>query len=219
MMKYPLSLRNLLERPRDLFPTKEIYSRTRIGDFRYTYRDFYVRACKMANVLAMLGVERGDRVGTLAWNHYRHLELYLAVPCYGAVLNTLNVRLFEEQLAFIINHAEDKVIFVDDDLIPLLEQIKDKLTGVRHFVVITDEKGLLTTTLSPVYSYEQLMSEASETYAFPEDIDEWAPAAMCYTSATTGNPKGVVYSHRAIYLHSLALGLADTLGISEKDVK
>lgn len=218
MMNYPLSLRNLLERPRDLFPDREIYSRTRTGDFRYTYKDFYARTRRLAHVLSTLGVERGDRVGTLAWNHYRHLELYLAVPCYGAVLNTLNIRLFEEQLAFIINHAEDKVLFVDDDLLPLLEKIKDKLSGVEHFVVISDETELPPTTLSPVYSYEHLMSNARDTYEFPDDIDEWAPAAMCYTSATTGNPKGVVYSHRAIYLHSLALGLADTLGVGERDV-
>jgi fatty-acyl-CoA synthase len=142
----------------------------------------------------------------------------MAVPCYGAVLNTLNLRLFADQLAYIINHADDRVIFVDDDILPILEPIKDKLSNVNHFVIMTDEDHLPDTSLSPGHSYEQLMREVEEAHDFPEDIDEWSPAAMCYTSATTGDPKGVAYSHRAIYLHSLALGLVDTLGIRESDV-
>jgi len=217
-MNYPLLLRTLLERPKDLFPNKEIYSKTQAGEFRYTYADFYSRTCRLASALKNLGVERGDRVGTLAWNHHRHLELYFAVPCYGAVLNTLNLRLFKDQLAYIINHAEDKVIFVDDDLLPLLETIKDILPTVEHFVVMSDEPGLPKTGLATVHSYEELLGESSSSYRFPDNIDEWSPAAMCYTSATTGNPKGVVYTHRAIYLHSLTLGLTDTLGLGEKDV-
>jgi len=218
MMKYSLSLRNILERPRDLFPEKEIYSKTREGEFRYNYRSYHARVRRLANALSRLGVERGDHVGTLAWNHHRHLELYMAVPCYGAVLNTINLRLFKDQIAFVINHANDKVVFVDDDILPILEPIADKLRNVRHFVVMTDEKELPKTSLSPVSSYERLMDEADETYEFPEDIDEWSPAAMCYTTATTGDPKGVAYTHRAIYLHSLTLGLADTLGVGERDV-
>jgi len=218
MMKFSLSVRNILERPKDLFPHKEIYSRTRTGDFRYTYADFYKRVCRLANVLSELGVKRGDRVGTLAWNHHRHFELYLAVPCYGAVLNTLNLRLFQEQLAYVINHAEDRVIFVDDDLLPLLDRIKDKLAKVEHIVVMSDEDELPDTGLKSVRSYEKLLGEAAETYEFPDDIDEWSPAAMCYTTATTGDPKGVIYTHRSIYLHSLTMGLADTLGLSERDV-
>ena len=218
MMNYPLVMRTLLHRPKELFPDKEIYSRTQTGEFRYTYREFYSRTCRLLNTLSRLGVKRGDRVGTLAWNHHRHLELYMAVPCYGAVLNTLNLRLFEDQLAFIINHADDRVIFVDDDALPILESIKGKLPNVKHFVIMTDEDHLPDTPLSPVHSYEQLIAEAEETYDFPEDIDEWSPAAMCYTSATTGDPKGVSYTHRAIYLHSLTLGLTDTLGICERDI-
>jgi len=217
-MKYSLSLRNTLERPRDLFPHKEIYSKTRTGEFRYTYGDFYLRVCRLANVLSKLGVKQGDRVGTVAWNHHRHLELYMAVPCYGAVLNTLNLRLFENQLAYVINHADDKVIFVDDDLLPLLERIKDKIRGVEHFVIMSDDIRLPATTLSPIHSYEQLIGEADDTFDFPDDIDEWAPAAMCYTTATTGDPKGVVYTHRSIYLHTLTMGLADTLGLGERDI-
>lgn len=218
MMKYSLTVRNMLERPKALFPQKEIYSKTRTGDFRYTYADFYKRVCRLANVLSELGVKRGDRVGTLAWNHHRHFELYMAVPCYGAVLNTLNLRLFQDQLAYVINHADDRIIFVDDDLLPLLERIKDKLTNVEHIVVMSDEDELPDTSLDSVRSYEKLMSDAAETYEFPDDIDEWSPAAMCYTTATTGDPKGVVYTHRSIYLHSITVGLADTLGLSERDV-
>ena len=218
MMKFDLTIRNILERPRDMFPQKEIYSRTRTGEFRYTYADMYKRTCRLANALAKLGVKRGDRVGTLAWNHHRHLELYLAVPCYGAVLNTLNLRLFEDQLAYVINHAEDKVIFADDDLLPLLERIKDKLGVVEKIVVMTDEAELPETSFDSVVSYEELLSEASEDFEFPDDIDEWSPAAMCYTTATTGDPKGVVYTHRSIYLHSLTMGLTDTLGLGERDV-
>jgi fatty-acyl-CoA synthase len=218
MMKFPLSIRNMLERPKDLFPQKEIYSITRTGDFRYTYADFYKRTCRLANVLAKLGVKKGDRVGTLAWNHHRHFELYFAVPCYGAVLNTLNLRLFEDQLAYVINHAEDKVIFVDDDLLPLLERIKDKIKVVEKIVVMSDEASLPESSLGSLLSYEELLSEASDSFDFPDDIDEWAPAAMCYTTATTGDPKGVMYTHRSIYLHSLTMGLTDTLGLSERDV-
>ncbi len=218
MMKYSLSIRTLLERPNNLFPHKEIYSKTRTGDFRYTYRDFYRRVCRLANVLRELGVKRGDRVGTLAWNHHRHLELYMAVPCCGAVLNTLNLRLFEDQLAYVINHANDRVVFVDDDLLPLLERIRDKIGCVEKYVVISDGSEIPKTGLSPVASYERLMQKADESFRFPDDIDEWSPAAMCYTTATTGDPKGVAYTHRSVYLHSLTLGLADTLGLSERDV-
>lgn len=218
MMKYPLTLRNILERPNDLFPDKEIYSKTAADDFRYTYGAYYARVRRLANVLSRLGVRRGDRVGTLAWNHHRHLELYMAVPCMGAVLNTINLRLHRDQIAYIINHADDRVLFVDDDLLAILDPIKEKLRNVEHFVIMSDEKDPPATTLDSVHSYEQLMDEADETYDFPDDIDEWSPAAMCYTTATTGDPKGVSYTHRAIYLHSLTLGLTDTLGICERDV-
>jgi fatty-acyl-CoA synthase len=217
MMKYPLTVREMLQRPKRLFPHKEIFSKTRSGSIRYTYADLHARVCKLANALAALGIRRGEHVGTIAWNHHRHLELYLAVPCYGAVLNTLNLRLFDEQLAYVINHADDKVIFVDDDLFPLVERNKEKLKGVRHFVVMTDEDRLPQSSL-PLLSYERLLDEASPDFSFPEDIDEWAPAAMCYTTATTGDPKGVVYTHRSVYLHSLTLGLADALGLGERDV-
>ena len=218
MMEYPLTLKNLLERNRLLFSKKEVFSRLLARDFRYTYGDYQKRVRRLANVLKELGVEPGDRVGTLAWNHHRHLELYFAIPCSGAVMHTLNLRLFPDQLTYVINHAEDKVIFVDPDLLPLLEGIAPALKTVRHFVIMADEgEQLPETRLSPVHSYEELLSRAPEEYAFP-DLDEWSPAAMCYTTATTGNPKGVVYTHRGLFLHSLACAAADMMGIREEDV-
>ncbi|MHB8156073.1 MAG: long-chain fatty acid--CoA ligase [Desulfocucumaceae bacterium] len=217
MMNYPLTTRSILERAKMLYSKKEIVSKDYSGIFRYNYGEFYQRVCRLANTLEKLGVQRGDRVGTLAWNTHRHLELYLAIPTMGSVLHTLNLRLFPDQLIYVINHAEDKVILVDQDLLPLLEAIRDKLTTVKHFVIMTDAPELPQTSLSPAYSYEELLAEAPSTYKFPEDLDEWSPAAMCYTTATTGDPKGVVYTHRAIFLHSLACLSTDMMGLAERD--
>ena len=200
-MDYPLTLTHVLERAAKLYPDREIVSRTGDVTQRGNYRDFHRRVHALAHTLARLGVRRGERVGTLCWNTSRHLELYFAVPCYGAVLHTLNLRLPADQLAFIINHAEDRVIFVDASLLPLLDAIRDQLLGVRHFVTLSDlEPG----------------TEALELFSWPQ-LDENAAAATCYTSGTTGNPKGVVYSHRALVLHSFALCLADSFAISERD--
>lgn len=217
MMAFPLTLTSMFRRGIDLFPRKEIVSRRASGELaRHTYAEFGERTAHLAVALARLGVERGDRVGTLAWNHHRHLEAYFAVPCGGAVLHTLNFRLFPDQLIYIINHAEDRVLLIDADLVPIVEAIADRLTSVRQYVVMADGP-LPATTLSPVWSYEELLAEAGPDFAWPEDLDENAPSAMCYTSATTGNPKGVVYTHRSQYLHSMAIGLADTLGLCERD--
>lgn len=218
MMKYPLLLHSILDRSNKLFPKKEVVSRDYSGMHRYTYADYYGRVCRLANVLKQLGVKKGDRVATLAWNNHRHLELYFSVPCYGAVLHTLNLRLFSNQLEYVINHAEDTVIFVDQDLLPLLESIQDKIKTVKHFIIMTDKDELPETSLNPIYSYEELLAAEQDTYDFPEDLDEYSPASMCYTTATTGDPKGVVYSHRGLYLHSMCVGLADTLGLSEQDI-
>lgn len=218
MMEYPLLLRSMLERSKKIFPKKEVISRDYSGIHRYTYADYYKRVCRLANVLKTLGIKEGERVGTLAWNNHRHLELYFAVPCYGAVLHTINLRLFSNQLEYVINHAEDKVIFVDQDLIPLLESISDKIKNVKHFIIMGDYKELPSTTLSPVYSYEELLAKAPDSFDFPEDLDEHSPASMCYTTATTGDPKGVIYTHRGLYLHAMCVGIADSLGLSENDV-
>src|SRR5271166_6638647 len=138
MMDYPLTLTHILERSAKLYGRKEIASKMPDGMHRYTYTDFHRRAHRVAHVLKQLGVQPGDRVGTLCWNSYRHLELYFGVTCYGAVLHTLNLRLAHDQLAFIINHAEDSVIFADASLVPILEQIKDEIPGVKHFVILPD---------------------------------------------------------------------------------
>ncbi|MFZ5643648.1 MAG: long-chain fatty acid--CoA ligase [Bacillota bacterium] len=217
MMKYQLTTRSILERSKMLYANKELVCRDYSGTFRYSYDRFYDRVCRLANVLEKLGVKQGDRVATLAWNTHRHLELYFAVPCMGMVLHTLNLRLFQDQLIYIINHAEDKVIFVDQDLLPLLEAIKDKISSVECFVIMTDSGKIPETSLSPVYLYEDLLEEATAGCAFPEDLDEWSTAAMCYTTATTGEPKGVAYTHRSIFLHALSALSADMMGLSERD--
>ncbi|HUW63273.1 MAG TPA: long-chain fatty acid--CoA ligase [Spirochaetia bacterium] len=217
MMSSPLLLRHFLERSRQLFAQKEIVSQDYGGLFRYDYGRLYGRVARLANVLAQLGVGPGDRVGTLAWNNHRHLELYFAVPCSGAVLHTVNIRLFRDQLIYVINHAADRVLFVDEDLLPVLEDVAGELKTVEHFVIMTDKQQCPSTRLAPVSLYEDLLAGASPTYAFPEDLDENSAAAMCYTTATTGDPKGVVYSHRGLYLHSLAFLMADVIALSERD--
>lgn len=217
MMKYPLLIKTMLERSFKLFPRKEIFSRCSENDFRYTYADFYVRVCKLANVLEQLGIKPGDTVGTFAWNTHRHLELYFAITCMGAVLHPINIRLFAEHIAYIADHAGDKVIFVDEDLVPQLEQAAEKITSVEKYVIMSDRETLPATGLNPVFHYEKLLEEAPSAYTFPM-FDEYTPAAIGYTSATTGMPKGVVYTHRSTYLHALTLCVSDGIGISERDV-
>ncbi len=216
MMDYQLTLQGILERARRLYPKREIASKFGPTMHRYTYADFYDRCGRLAAALEQLGVKPGDRVGTLAWNTYRHLELYFGVPCMGAVVHTLNLRLPPDQLAYIINHAEDKVICVDQTLVPLLERLAEHLKTVQHIIVMGSDP-LPPNKLPNVLSYEQLLAAESGSYTWPA-LDENSAAAMCYTSGTTGNPKGVVYSHRALYLHTMAAALTDGLGVSEKDV-
>jgi fatty-acyl-CoA synthase len=218
MMDTPLLLTSFLERAERYFPKKEIVSRTLSGIQRINYRTWAGRTRSLASALEKLNMKKGDRIGTLAWNHHRHLEAYFAVPCRGAVLHMVNIRLSPEHLVYVINHAEDRILLIDIDLLPVIEKIKDQLTTVEHFIIMSDETTIPETTLSPVYSYEKLVEEGDHTYPLLHDLDEQSPAGMCYTSATTGNPKGVVYSHRGIYLHSMALGMADSLGLCEQDV-
>ncbi len=216
MMDYQLTLRPIMERAAQLYPNKTIATKFGPTMHRYTYREWYARCNRLANALTRLGVQDGDRVGSLAWNTHRHLELYFAVPCMGGVLHTLNLRLPAEQLIYIINHAADKVIIVDDSLLKLVEAIAPHLRTVEHYVVMTNG-AMPATTLPNAVSYEDLLAAESDSFAFP-DLDENHACAMCYTSGTTGNPKGVVYSHRALYLHTMAACIADTLGITERDV-
>jgi len=216
MMDYPLTLTHVLERSAKLFPAKEIASKTPQGIERYSYADFHRRVHAVAHALDRLGVKPGDRVGTLCWNSSRHLELYFAVPCFGAVLHTLNLRLPSDQLAYIINHAEDRVIFVDASLLPILEPIREQIPCVKHFVVLHDEP-LVKCHLEPASDYEELVQRSPGTpYCWP-NLDENAASATCYTSGTTGNPKGVLYTHRALVLHSFGLAMADSFAISERD--
>lgn len=218
MMQTPLTMTQMIERAEKYFPKKQVVSRTSSGIHRFTYKQIGDRTRRLADSLKRLGVEKGDRVGTLAWNHHRHLEAYFAIPCIGAVLHTINIRLSPHHISYIINHAEDSVLLVDPDIIPLLEKCASELKSVKAYVIMTDDKELPETSLSPIYHYEDLLAEANPNFKYPEDIEENAPAGMCYTSATTGNPKGVVYSHRGIFLHSMALGLADSAAMSEKDI-
>ena len=218
-MPYPLTLSTMLQRNRLLFGGKEIVTRDFSGIHRYTYADYNVRVAKLAGALKRLGVRPGERVATFGWNSHRHLEAYFAVPCMGAVLHTLNIRLFEDQFSFIVNHAEDAVMLVDEDLLPAVEAlaVAGRFPTVRAYVVMSDKKAVPPTRLSPVYPYEALLDAETGEYDWPPAIDENSMAALCYTTATTGNPKGAPYTHRGIYLHALAICAADVLGIREDD--
>jgi len=216
MMDYQLTLTPLLERARRLFPTKEIVTKAGPGLERFTYKQMYERVSRLANALAKLGVKSGDRVATFAWNNARHLEIYFAAPCMGAVLHPLNLRLPPEQLIYIVGHADDQVLFVDPTLLPGVEKLAPHFKNIKHYIVMGD-KVPEGTTLSPVHAYEELLTNASPEYPWPQ-LNENDAAAMCYTSGTTGNPKGVVYSHRSTYLHCLGLSMADSVGLTEADV-
>ena len=215
MMEYPLLLRTFLLRAAKYFPKKEIVSVYPNETFRYTYADYFRRTCQLAHALKSLGIKRGDHVASLALNSHRHLELYFGVPCMGAALHTVNFRLPLHHLVYVLNHAEDKVIFIEEDLLFFIEAVKDQLKTINHFVILSQSGKMPQTSLSPVYLYDEWISQFPETFDFPDDLSEWDPALICYTSATTGDPKGVVYSHRGLVLHSYAVGV--TLRGAEDD--
>ena len=184
---------------------------------RYTIREAMARAKQLAQALARLGVRHGDRVASLAWNDYRHLEIYYGVSGSGYVCHTINPRLFPEQIVYIINHAEDRFICVDAMFVPLLEAIADKIPNVEGFIVMTDEAHMPDTALSNVMCYETLIAAETPEFDWP-DFDERTASALCYTSGTTGNPKGVLYDHRSTILHAYGALAIDIAGMSSRDV-
>jgi len=200
---HPLTLQHALWRMRHMNAAQEVVTLTEDGYERATYGEIAERVDRLCAALKELGVQPGDRVATFAWNTQRHLELYLAVPCMGAVLHTLNIRLFPEQLTYIVNHAEDKLLFVDESLVDALAPLEETFETVERRIVLGDE-------------YEELLAAQEPRFDYPE-LDERSAAGLCYTSGTTGNPKGVMYSHRSNILHSLACSLPDAAAISRTD--
>jgi fatty-acyl-CoA synthase len=217
MMNTQLMISSILRHADKNFPDSEIVSVTADNPrHRHTYKDFANRSRQLANALVELGAKFGDRIGTLAWNDYRHLELYYGVSGSGMVCHTINPKLFPEQVNYIINHAEDRFIFVDLLVVPLLEALKDHLPKVEGYIILTDEAHMPDTTLPNVMCYETLLSKQSTAFEWPE-FDENTASAMCYTSGTTGNPKGVVYSHRSTVLHALGGSMPDVVAASYKE--
>ncbi len=218
MQDTPLSIVHLFDRAEQYHPNKTITTSTATGLERTDYRTWADRTRRVGGVLDTLGISASGRVATFAWNTARHLELYFAAPCSGRVLHTLNIRLFPEQLTYIANHAEDEVIFVDRSLLALLQPLLKTFETVKHLVLMDDGKGEIPSDLNglPLHNYEELLaaSDPIEWKIVPENT----AASMCYTSGTTGNPKGVVYSHRSTYLHTMAAMTVDSLGARESDI-
>ena len=214
MQETPLTLQMVLRRAGSLYGDKTVATKTADGIRRRTFAETVERVRRLASALRDLGVEPGDRVATFGWNSDRHLEAYLAVPCMGAVLHTLNIRLHPDQVGWIADHAQDKVVLVDASLAQAWSQVKG-VDSIAH-VIVMDDVGEGAGVVPGALDYEELLAGAAADFAWPE-LDERSAAAMCYTSGTTGNPKGVVYSHRSSVLHALASMFADTLAISERD--
>jgi fatty-acyl-CoA synthase len=206
---YPLLIKNLFLAPVAENPEQEIVYRDK---FRFTYRDFRRRVCRLANALTQLGVQPGDTVAIMDWDSHRYLECFYAVPMLGAVLHTVNVRLSPEQIIYTMDHAEDDFLLVNRDFLPILEQIKGRIDMIKNFVVLNDEESLPETTIPFAYEYEEMLAGASDSFEFA-DFDENTRATTFYTTGTTGMPKGVYFSHRQLILHTL--GTIASLGTAE----
>ena len=218
MMDVRLSITSIMKHAEQVNGDTEIVSVTRDNPrHRYTYREAFARTRRLANGIAGWGLAQGDRIATLAWNDYRHFETYYAAACSGYVCHTINPRLFPEQIVYIINHAEDQYVFLDPDFLPLVEGLHDQCPGVKGWIVLTSEAQMPQTSLPNAHCYETLLASGSDVFDWPE-LDEGAACALCYTSGTTGNPKGVLYSHRSTMLHAYATMMPDAMGLSRRDV-
>ena len=216
IMDYPLTLTQFFERARKIFHRKTMATRVPgAGLQRYTYADYADRVCRLSAALDRLGLKKGDRVGTFAWNSHRHMEVYFAAPLMGMVLHTVNIRLAAQDLIYIVNHAEDQVLIVDASLWHLLEPIRKDLKSVKHVIVMKDTPA--GEIPAGALDYEALVADAKPVETWPT-LEETDAAGMCYTSGTTGHPKGVLYTHRGIYLHCFCSSTVDALGICERDV-
>ncbi len=217
MQHQSLLVSTLIEHACHNHPDQEIVSRSCAGPIlRSSYGEVGARARQMANALTRLGVQQGERIGTLAWNGQRHMELYFAVSGMGAVLHTINPRLFQEQLTYIVNHADDQILFFDISFAPLVAQLAPQLPGVKAFVAMTDRANMPALDIPNLLCYDELIAGESEQFAWPA-LDEQSAASLCYTSGTTGNPKGVLYSHRSAVLHAMGICGADGMAISAAD--
>ena len=218
MMNMPLLISSLIRHASDHHGDTEIVSRlTEGGIHRYTYTDAHQRSRQLANALIKLGIKPSDRIGTLAWNSFRHMETYFAVSGMGAVLHTINPRLFPEQIAYIVNHADDQYVFFDITFAPLIDGIAPHCKNVKGWVAMTDRAHMPSMKTVGVLCYEELVAAQSDQYEWPT-FDENTASSLCYTSGTTGNPKGVLYSHRTTILHSYAIALPDVMNLSARDV-
>jgi acyl-CoA synthetase (AMP-forming)/AMP-acid ligase II len=218
MQDRPLLVSSLIEYAASIHGDTEVVSRLADGIHRSSWRTIHTRAKQLAKALLALGVQPGDRVATLAWNSHRHLELYYAVSGIGAVLHTVNPRLFPEQLSYIVNHAEDSVLLLDAMFLPLVSKLRPHLTTVKQFVLLADEAATTPAReqLPGLLSYETLLAGQDADFVWPV-FDENTAASLCYTSGTTGNPKGVLYSHRSTLLHALASCMKDILALSSRE--
>ncbi|MBS27315.1 MAG: long-chain fatty acid--CoA ligase [Alphaproteobacteria bacterium] len=218
IMDRPLLISDLLRHADNVSGEREIVTRSVEGPIhRYTYRDAHRRSRQLARALQALDVKLGDRIATLAWNTYRHFEVYYAVSGIGAITHTLNPRLHPTQMAYIVNHAEDSYIFADVNLVPLIEAVTDDMPSIKGVVVMTDRANMPDTTIPNALCYEDLVGAQSDDFEWPE-FDENTASSLCYTSGTTGNPKGALYSHRSTIIHAYASALPDVLHMGENEV-